>query len=157
MNRFLLIVFLVTLLTGCGPARLDSAAPATDAPQPLATPSAGWTVRMNQSGGIMGMSQTIEVKSDGQMVVTDERAQKTVKANVAAAELKSLMGLVASARLVQPVTSLPNCADCFIYNVQIDSGSGKPFQAQVNDINLGQSDLQPLISYLRGLMNQALK
>ncbi len=157
MNRFLLIVLVVTLLTGCGPARIDSAKPTPEPQQPLATPLSNWTVRMQQSGGIMGMSQSIEVKSDGQMIVTDDRAQKTVKGTVPSKDLNSLIGLVNSARLTQPSRSLPNCADCFIYSVEIDTGSGKPFQAQVNDISLGQSDLQPLISYLRGLMNQALK
>jgi hypothetical protein len=48
------------------------------------------------------------------------------------------------------------CADCFIYDLEIQE-NGKNFAVQLNDISLPNSGLESLVTYLRGLIETALK
>ena len=149
MFRTLLILLVVSALAACGPARLE------ETQQPLPTASADWTsITFTQSGGIMGMSRTLEISRDGNWTTTDERADKTFTGKLSADELEQLNGLVASLSIKSSGQS-GVCADCFIYSVEISS-SGKALTAQADDVNLGDSGLEPLVSFLTELMSEAL-
>ena len=85
---FLYVLLMTLLITGCGPASM---------PGPLNTPTTepsasggDWTIKMTQSGGIMGLSRSIEVSSDGNYTVVDERTNKTVTGELTANELSEL-------------------------------------------------------------------
>ena len=152
---FLYVVVAALLIAGCGPL---------SAPMPLKTPTAAftvadgnWTIKMTQSGGIMGLSRSIEVSSDGKFIVVDERANKTVTGELPADGLLKINEQVTSAEYIPPVK--PDgmaCADCFIYDLEIQR-SGEKFAAQLNDISLPNSGLESLVTQLRGLIETTLK
>jgi len=48
------------------------------------------------------------------------------------------------------------CADCFVYDLEIQV-NGEKLSVQLNDISLPNSGLEPLVTYLRGLIDTALK
>jgi hypothetical protein len=152
MSRTLPVLLLITLtLVACSPSM----------PIPLATPNLQtfgetWTIKMDQTGGIMGLSRSIEISSGGKFTVTDERADRTIKGQLSATELAQLQDLLNTMKSVK-VTGIEQtgCADCFVYNIDIQ-GEGKPFTAQVNDITLEKSGLSPLVTFLTDIMDTAL-
>lgn len=150
MSRFFWSILIITLLAACSPA---SAPPLST---PLASLSGDWTIRFSQSGGIMGLMRTMEISNDGKATVTDQGAKKTVTIQLKPDELAQLKTQAAQSTFT-PASGPSNCADCFIYTVEVDAGAGKPFVAQVDDTSLENSGLSALVTYLRGLMEKALK
>ncbi len=123
-------------------------------PEPLPAPENEWTIKMVHSGGIMGLSRSIEISSNGAYVVIDERAQQKEQGQLSDEELASLSEQVASLKY-SPSSTPSGCADCFIYDLEI-SGTGKPFRAQVDDITLQGSGLGPLVMELRSILDREL-
>jgi hypothetical protein len=148
IKRILIIILLTLILPGCGQT--------TPGPAPLPTPGGKWTVRMTHSGGIMGIDRTIQVTSAGSATVIDQRTDQKVMLQLENDELFRLDSLVRSARLKPIPDSIPGCADCFIYDIEIQTGSTAPFTIQLNDISLPDSGLEPLVTFLRNLMEQAV-
>jgi hypothetical protein len=112
---------------------------------------------MTHSGGIMGLSRSIEISSDGKYIVIDQRADETVNGELSTVEVSKVDELITSAKYTSP--SKPDgmvCADCFIYDLEIQ-GAGKKFVVQLNDISLPNSGLEPFVAQLRGLIDTALK
>jgi hypothetical protein len=114
-----------------------------------------WTVSMTQSGGIMGLQRSITVTSDGKYTVTDERAGNTVKNKLTEAQTTELQDLVTSLEFTAPKKPAI-CADCFVYDVEIQS-NGQKMIVQADDIALPDSGIAPLVDFLRGIMDAALK
>jgi hypothetical protein len=175
MTRLMIVTLLVIMLTACQPITpqpTETPQP-TKPSQPLEMPLAtaplnpvkqtlpvlqpnAWSIRMTLSGGIMGLHRTLEITSDGQVTAVDERSAKKNTIQLAADELSKLQTLIADSSFA--VSSLPTgCADCFIYNVEISSGKGKPFTVQVDDTNINTSGMGPLVRYLSELLGRALK
>jgi hypothetical protein len=162
-------VFLMLFgLSSCGPSSLSPAAQATQQELPtstdnqaLPTPSVrdqelpkltgDWHLRMEQSGGIAGISRTLEISSNGETTITDAQTKKQSVGQLSADQIAQLTELVASSSYKSPLKKT-SCADCFIYNLQIDNG-GKIFQAQVDELSLRNSGLEPLIGFLGELLN----
>lgn len=114
-----------------------------------------WTVSMEQSGGIMGMLRSIKVASDGNYIVTDERTHTTATRKLAENQLAELQGLVSNMEFTPP--EIPGvCADCFVYEVDIESGGGKMI-VNVDDVALPTSGLESLVDFLRNIMDSALQ
>ncbi|MBI3161026.1 MAG: hypothetical protein HYZ23_00880 [Chloroflexi bacterium] len=151
MTRTLPFLLVISLLVACGPA-----SPATEE-QPLPTPSRQWTtIQLTQSGGIMGLLRTIKISSEGATTVTDDRADKEVTGQLSDDELSQLNELLASASFAPPSGPPVGCADCFIYTLEL-STSGQPIRWEANDVTLSNSGMEPLIAFLRGLIENALK
>jgi hypothetical protein len=151
MNKFIL-GFLITLifLSSCGTA--GSIKPI---PQPLASPSDSWDVKLTQSGGIAGVLRTIEVSSDGQLKAEDQRSQRSVTKilpSQTTAELKGLIfnTVVSTSRILQSA-----CADCFIYDLEIQS-DGNDVKIHVDDATINDSSAQGLITTLLKIRDEAL-
>jgi hypothetical protein len=152
---FLYVLLMTLFITGCG---------SFSTPEPFNTPTikppapgGDWTIKMTQSGGIMGISRSIEVSSDGKYSVVDERQNKTVTGELTTNELSELNELVINSSYV-PETK-PNgceCADCFVYDLEMQV-NGVKLSVQLNDVSLLNSGLELLVTYLRGLMDTALK
>jgi hypothetical protein len=153
MWRFLLILTGVFVLTACGAAPVNVGELGST---PISAPESQWTLHFSQSGGIAGLRLKMDVGSDGKAVVTDERTGKTANIQLSSAQLSELRQL-ADKSVFQPVKPTSTCADCFGYTLEIDTGSGTPFTAQLDDMNLDASGLGPLVEFLRGLMQEALK
>src|SRR5512143_1138369 len=154
MSRFLSLILLALLAAAC--------APLTPAPTqiPLATPEVAlqgnWMIGLTQSGGIMGMMREMEISSDGQFKITDDRTGKTVSGQLTADQLTQLKNLVSGSAYRRSSVST-SCADCFNYTVEIDSSTGQRIVAQADDVSLQASGMSSLIEFLRTLMQDALK
>lgn len=153
MSRFILIGMLVGLLLGaCAPLPPSSA-------EALPTPTARlktWSLHMLHSGGIMGLMRSVDITDDGQMTVTDQRTNKTVSMKLTKEELTRLRELVAQASYSAPKIPM-SCADCFIYDLNLERDAGGPLAATVDEVNLADSGLAPLVNFVRALMDKALQ
>ena len=160
-RTILLYALLITLLiAGCSPSSTPEP-PQTPTPETIKSdlPSLDgeWIIKMTHSGGIMGLMRSIEISSDGKYTVTDERANKTIIKQLSANELSKLEKIVSNTKYITAERPIPSvCADCFIYNLEVQ-GIGKKFSVQVDDISMPNSGMEPLIRYLRNLIDAALK
>ena len=171
-------IFLIALgLSGCGgfspapialPTQPEQALPTPAVEQTLPTPTGdqvspkltegqampklagNWQISLAQTGGFAGVSRRLEISSSGEMTLTDERSQQHSTTQLPANKFAKLKDLVAATEY-RPITQPMSCADCFIYDLQIDNGSEK-FQVQIEDVNLPNSGLQPLISFLAEML-----
>jgi DNA-directed RNA polymerase specialized sigma54-like protein len=153
MVRTLPVLLLVTLaLAAC------SASTPTPLPTPVApTLGESWAIKMNQAGGIMGLSRSIEISSDGEITATDEGSGKTTHGQVSEDELAELKELIRTLKPA-PVPGLEQsvCADCFVYTIEIRDGDTS-FTTQVDDITLPSSGMSALVDFLRNLMEESLE
>ena len=104
----------------------------------------------------MGLMRSVEISSDGNYTVIDDRTKKDVKGKLSESELETLSGVVTSAKLTNSDEPGSVCADCFIYELEILS-NGKETTIQLDDITLPGSGMEALVTYLRELMDSALK
>ncbi len=114
-----------------------------------------WRITLNQSGGIMGLSRSIDVAGDGSIAVTDLRSGKAWTSQLTTERLQVLGKMVAAASYVQ-ARATAGCADCFIFHLSVISETGK-FEVQLNQIDLANSGLQPVIDFLLEEMSKAGK
>jgi hypothetical protein len=158
MKNFLLTAILIGVLVACGPARVQPQPGQlipVETQQPRPTAAANWTtITFTQSGGIMGMSRTVTIQSDGSFIAVDERTSQKVSGQLTAEDIKKLAAMVRSLSIKQDGQS-GVCADCFIYTVQIVT-SGLTLNAQTDDVNLNASGLADLVGFLEDRMNGAL-
>lgn len=146
--RFFALIGLTALLSACA----KPAARVTYTPPALED---GWSAQLALSGGIAGLLRNIVVQSDGSYVVTDERANRVVEGALTDSELASLEEMIASAQFTAPEIQAV-CADCFVYNLEIESG-GQKMIVSADDVSLGDSGIGEVVQFLRGLMDAALK
>ena len=155
---FLMIVIFSTLLVACGSIELIPRPTLEPMPLPSSIPSpissAAWDMVLKQSGGIAGISRALEVHSDGQIIVSEERSGKSVKRQLKADELTKINQLLTAFSFHRPTTPM-GCADCFFFDLEIQSG-GKNINVQSDQVNLHGSGAEDLINYLTGLMNAML-
>ena len=123
----------------------------TQPAQGLPQLTGNWHISMAQTGGIAGVSRMLEISSSGEMTITDERSNKKNTTQLSADKFAMLKKLVASTEY-RPITQPMGCADCFIFNLHIENGSEK-FQVQLDQVNLPNSGLEPLVGFLGELLN----
>jgi hypothetical protein len=159
MRKLLMSVYVLLMalgLLGCSffysifptptPAMLSTQSVPNQPAQELPKLTGDWHVSMAQTGGIAGVSRTLEISSSGEMTVINERSKKQTTTQLSTDKVAVLTELVASSKY-QPISEPTGCADCFIYKLEISS-AGEKFQAQLDDISLPDSGLQPLINFL---------
>lgn len=139
-----ILILLAVLVIGCKGEEKSYASP---------TLSEEWTIKMTQSGGIMGLRRSIQVASDGSYLIVDERAQTSVTGTLTEQQLSELTDLIASLKFISP-DNRAICADCFVYDLEIESG-GKKMILQVEDINLPDSGIEALVTFLRRILESA--
>jgi hypothetical protein len=122
--------------------------------EPLPTLERTWTLEMTHSGGIAGISRSIEISSDGSYTVSDHQAGTNRAGQLATDELEELGKIVATIQY-STVSKETGCADCFVYDIAI-AATGKPFKARVDDVNMEDSGLGPLVMFLRTIMEREL-
>lgn len=149
MKHCLILLVTALWITGC----------VTREPQNTYTPPElepdNWSVKLTISGGIAGIQRNIQVNEEGKYKVTDERTGNTVEGELTGEQLTELEALVTAFEFSSPKTKSV-CADCFVYDLDIQSG-GKKMLAQADDVNLGDSGMGALVEFLRGLMDTALQ
>ena len=114
-----------------------------------------WSIRMVQTGGIMGINRSIEISEGGNFTAIDERSEGRQQGRLTPQELDQLGLLLESIRYT-PDTEPHGCADCFIYEIEI-SREDEKFTVQLDDINLDNSGLEPLVTFLRKILDDKLK
>ncbi len=155
MSKIIYAFALIVALLVAGCASSPTNTPAATPTQPAIADE--WTVTMTHSGGIMGLMRTVEATSDGSYTVTDERSKSKVIRELNEADLATLRELISNVELRSPEDSRPSvCADCFIYDIEIQS-SEKNLTVQLSDITLPDSGMENLVSFLRRLIDLALK
>ena len=145
---FSLMLLLPVILAACSPA--------VALPEPLPTLSDDWTVDLTQSGGFAGVHLTVEISADGHLKAQDQRTGKSVEQTLSLETVSRLADLMAGLKISPDASTYPGCADCFIYDVVIRSG-GSISTTRVDDITIGKSGLEELVTFLRKLRNSALE
>jgi hypothetical protein len=141
---------ILMVLCACAPLRL--------AVPPLpATPTgeASWTVILGQSGGIVGVDRTVQVTSNGQLVASDGRSGKRVSTQLHSESIAEVNRLYDEAVSAQRAPHDSTCADCFEYDLELVSDTGT-VHISLDDTNLADSGVEPLIAYLLQLRDAAL-
>lgn len=154
--KFLSVMTMALFIAACTfplPRVQDTSTPASAQPVELGDT---WTIKMTQSGGIMGLRRSVEISSDGKYTVTDERMNKSVSGVLPTNELTTLTRTVSALRMDLQTPEQSVCADCFIYEIEIQSND-ETISLQLDDITLPDSGMEPLISSLITIMNTALK
>jgi len=123
----------------------------TQATQRLPKLTEDWHIRMAQTGGIAGVSRTLEISSSGVMTIINERSNKQNTTQLPPDMFAMLKEVVAST-VYRPISQPMGCADCFIFDLQIDNGKEK-FQVQIDEVNLPNSGLESLVGLLGKLLN----
>jgi hypothetical protein len=141
------LLFLVIGLSACSSAK--------PVPRPLPTLTDEWTIKFTQSGGFAGVLLTLEISSEGRFKAQDQRAGKNVDQSLSPEMIGQLTALIAGLRVSPDAGTSPGCADCFIYELEIHSG-GSVSKTRVDDVTIGRSGVEELITFLRRLRNGAL-
>ena len=142
------LLFALLWLAACTPPRAF--------PPPNSTPGGNWSVQLTQTGGFAGVQLYIQVSSDGMLTAEDKRSGRRVSSPVSPermAELSRLLGQVKAPTAKRPPSV---CADCFVYDLEIASGSGL-VRIQADDMDLSASGAQALIQLLGQMRDQALR
>ncbi len=142
---------LMAFLAGCA-----RPLPTSSAPQPLPSPAADWTMTLTQSGGFAGVMLKVVVSSDGKLTAEDQRSGRTVTQHLTADAVARLASLSSGLVVTTPAESRSGCADCFIYDLQVDAG-GRSVQIHADDTTLADSGAEDLIRTLQGLRDAALR
>lgn len=152
--KFFSIMIMALFIAACTfPLPRDTSTPASAQPFELGDT---WTIKMTQSGGIMGLRRSVEISSDGKYTVTDERMNKSVSGVLPTNELTTLTRTISALRMDLQTPKQSVCADCFIYEIEIQSND-ETINLQLDDITLPESGMEPLVSSLIAVMNTALK
>jgi hypothetical protein len=146
-----LFLFLIVFLTACSPSPA-----AWSGPQLLPSPAADWMMTLTQTGGFAGVMLKVVVSSDGRLTAVDQRSGRTVTQTVPANAIPKLSALVHRLAAITPGAQHSGCADCFNYELQIDSG-GRSVQIHADDTTLGDSGAQDIIRLLQSLRDAALR
>ncbi len=154
MSRLLLVFVLTFSLTACVPALMRPQAAPSQATPSVPLSQGKWTVKLTQSGGIMGLQRNITVTSDGKIVAVDERTNQTVTSKLTQEELGRLKVRLDSSAFTTAAPQTAVCADCFLYDLEVQSG-GQTYSAHYDDTNLPDSSLEPLIAFLRDLLDRS--
>lgn len=109
-----------------------------------------WSVRMIQTGGIAGVNRAVEVLSDGSYTVYQQAGTEGVKGQLTEAQLTQLTELINNLEITSPQTDRM-CADCFEYNIEIQSGAGRKLLFEFDDLSLPDSGAGELVTFLSGL------
>ncbi len=114
-----------------------------------------WRIKLTVTGGFKGINREIELSSSGNLVVTDEESGSRIVLVLSREEIAELDRQISGfGRLGGG--SLPACADCFEYQLELEKG-GDLSSVAFNDINLDSSAYGGIINALISLGNRAEK
>lgn len=162
MNKVILLsLMLLSVLTACAPFRAETPALSADTPQatpPLmatapveasalpvetlpAAPEAAcsvpetWSLSFHRTGGFAGFDQSLTVKSQGELQVESKNPPLTFARALSPDELSQLTELLRQACPFNVSPGRNACADCFVYDLQIQWGN-QAYAIQATDVTL---------------------
>ncbi len=147
-SAFVTLIFLSACALAPRPTKLSS-------PVPLPSPVGKWALKLTQSGGIAGVMLTVEVSSDGQLKAEDQRSGRSVTQVLPPQTMAELQRLISATAISTPGAPRSGCADCFIYDLEIQS-NGNSTRVHADDITINDSGAADLILFLRKLRDSAL-
>jgi hypothetical protein len=147
MIRSLLVILILGLLAAC--------VPILPVGEQLPDLEGTWSITLDQSGGFAGVQRAVTITSDGKVIAWDMRAEHSGSMQLSEAELAELRRQVSAVGVVGQTGTETGCADCFIYDLKIETASAV-YSVALDDVTLPDSGLEPLVTYLRGLMERAL-
>ena len=160
MSRTIILLLLGILLSAC--AGISADAPA---PEPLQTPTgtsstacnspSDWTIQYNRSGGFAGWDESLILHSDGRLSIQSERPPADVEKTIPESDLSEITKLLVDACPFEENLSDTNCADCFLYNLQIQM-DGQTYKVTASDVTLTET-LRPLVDTLDKLLQDGEK
>jgi len=115
-----------------------------------------WEVELSITGGFAGVQKRIKISSGGEVSISDENNNLQAQEQLSKEEIDRFSKLVDEIKGLQVMSNPPECADCFQYdlNVKVD---GTHFQATVNDLNLQNSGVAPLVNELVNMLTNAVR
>ncbi|MGD8406735.1 MAG: hypothetical protein PVJ21_23965 [Anaerolineales bacterium] len=122
----------------------------TSSSKTACSPPAKWSIQFDRSGGFAGLDESLTLDSGGSLEVQSERPPTKVEMSVSQAQVDAITDLLVQAcPFVNDSTKGDGCADCFVYdlNIQID---GHIYSVQATDVTMSE-DLHPLIDALSQL------
>jgi hypothetical protein len=135
------MLLMILLISGCSSPEITHTAPEL---------SDNWSVRMIQTGGFAGVNRAVEVLSDGSYTVYQQAGGEGIKGQLSETDLATLENLIANLEIANVRTD-SMCADCFEYNIEIQSG-GRKMVLDLDDLTLPDSGAGELVTFLSGLM-----
>ena len=116
-----------------------------------------WNVVLHVSGGFVGLDRELQVASTGALTATDRRRKTTTTSRAGAPRLAELNSLISklSDRSGGRSDGRTECRDCVHYRVELRTDS-RTIIADLDDVNVSGTELEPLIRALNALLNEAL-
>jgi hypothetical protein len=158
MRTIIPLLVLSLVLSACGGAPVG-----TLEPLPLGTPAltsasgcntpANWTIQFNRSGGIAGFKQSLTLRSDGSLTIQSESPPANVQKSISTNQVSNITNLLAQACPFEMAPNEAGCADCFIYNLNIQM-DGQTYVMLGTDVTLTE-EARPLIDALSQLFQDA--
>ncbi len=148
----LALIFITGACSFFSTPALDSRSTPTDTGDCLGSET--WTIEFGREGGIMGLTQSLELSSDGSLIAQDLQAQKSFTKTLDPTQLSEIEHQLAQACPFETQKTEQTCADCFFYDL-IFRTNGARYQAQVTDLSI-PPNLQPLIQTLTGLLDETI-
>ncbi|MFN3491467.1 MAG: hypothetical protein ACK40V_04520 [Anaerolineales bacterium] len=133
-------LLIILLISSCSSPKI------TYTPPPI---EGDWSVRMIQTGGIAGVNRAVEVLSNGRYTVYQQAGGKGIKKQLSETDLAKLEELITNLEIANVQTD-SICADCFEYDIEIQSG-GRKMVFQLNDMSLPDSGAGELVTFLQSL------
>jgi len=148
-----LLLPLVFILVSCQAANTPFKATPQKATE---SQTKSWEAELSVTGGIAGVQKGIKIASTGEVILSDANRSLELQERLSEEEIEKFTRLVTSIKDVKVASNPPACADCFQYQLNV-SVDGTQIQATVNDLNLPNSGIAPLISEMITLMENSIQ
>ena len=154
MSKIIFLLLISLILSACAGTPVS-----TPTPKPLGTPTSPpaaacsppekWNIQFNRSGGFAGLDESLTLDSGGSLDVQRKRPPVNEKSSISKEQVAAIAVLLAQACPFEIEMGKDNCADCFVYdlNIQMD---GQTYSVQASDVTLTE-DLHPLVDALSQL------
>jgi hypothetical protein len=103
------------------------------------------------SGGIAGVDQFLELTSSGQLTTVGHLGQTPAVGQLPPGEVDDIEGALRKACPFTPGAGRAVCADCFLYELEIEAGTRR-WNLVLDDLTSPGTDVAPLLSRLLELM-----
>jgi hypothetical protein len=115
-----------------------------------------WQVKYNFSGGFAGLNRDLLLRSDGQIIVSDQRKKVRKEIKASPEQLAKTRKLLENLQpLKSPTKPTQTCADCFQSQMMITLDK-RTYAVDSNSLSAEDISYQNLNSFLSNLLNQAL-
>lgn len=155
MSKITLLLFFSIILSACSGMSASNSTPEPPG-TPLSTPTgpskadcsppSNWTIEYHRTGGIAGFDQSLTLQSDGSLTIKNKQPPMEKQTTIPEDHLKPIADLLVQACPFEVNKTGGNCADCFIYELEIQM-DGKSYTVQAQDTNLSE-ELRSLTSTL---------